>query len=104
MQREQNNQVGFHYLSGELFLSWADFLLGQSGAQNGSGISNMFGSIDLLGLFDRAYRDWEVWSYAQDDFKALKTRPCEGTDSREFPVILERAEHLSSPLRHRHGI
>jgi len=72
VQREQNNQVGFHYLSGELFITWADFLLGQSGAQNGSGISNMFGSLDLLGLFDRAYRDWEVWSYAQDDFKVTK--------------------------------
>jgi hypothetical protein len=72
LQREQNNQVGFHYLAGELFLSWADFMLGQSGAQNGSGVSNVFGSLDLLGLFDRAYRDWEVWSYAQDDFKVTK--------------------------------
>jgi carboxypeptidase family protein len=72
IQREQNNQVGFHYLSGELFVTWADFMLGQSGAQNGSGIGNMFGSVDLLGLFDRAYRDWEVWSYAQDDFKVTK--------------------------------
>jgi hypothetical protein len=72
LMREQNNQVGFHYLAGELFLSWADFMLGQSGAQNGTGVSNVFGSIDLLGLFDRAYRDWEVWSYAQDDFKVTK--------------------------------
>ena len=72
LQREQNNQIGFHYLSGELFLTWADFMLGESGGQNGTGISNMFGSIDLLGLFDRAYRDWEVWSYAQDDFKVTK--------------------------------
>jgi carboxypeptidase family protein len=77
LSREQNNQVGFHYLSGELFLTWADFMLGLSGAPvsaggNGSGISNMFGSLDLLGLFDRAYRDWEVWSYAQDDFKVTK--------------------------------
>jgi len=72
LQREQNNQVGFHYLAGQLFLSWADFMLGESGAQNGTGISNVFGSLDLLGLFDRAYRDWEVWSYAQDDFKVTK--------------------------------
>jgi hypothetical protein len=72
LQREQNNQVGFHYLSGELFLTWADFLLGQSGAQNGTGIGNMYASLDLLGLFDRAYRDWEVWSYAQDDYKITK--------------------------------
>ena len=79
LQREQNNQVGFHYLSGALFLSWADFMLGQPGTPvadggNGSplGIGNVFLSLDLLGLFDRAYRDWEVWSYAQDDFKVTK--------------------------------
>jgi hypothetical protein len=79
VQREQNNQVGFHYLSGELFLTWADFMLGLpagpvAGGGNGSplGISNLYGSLDLLGLFDRAYRDWEVWNYVQDDFKVTK--------------------------------
>jgi Carboxypeptidase regulatory-like domain/TonB dependent receptor len=76
LSREQNNQVGFHYLSGELFLSWADFLLGLPGGTgpgtSGTAVGNMFGSIDLLGLFDRAYRDWEVGSYAQDDFKVTK--------------------------------
>jgi Carboxypeptidase regulatory-like domain/TonB dependent receptor/TonB-dependent Receptor Plug Domain len=77
LSREQNNQLGFHYLSGELFLSWADFMLGLPGTPvadggNGSGISNMYGSLDLLGLFDRAYRDWEVWDYAQDDFKVTQ--------------------------------
>jgi len=79
LSREQNNQIGFHYLSGELFLSWADFMLGLPGTPvsqggNGSpyGISNMYGALDLLGLFDRGYRDWEVWSYAQDDFKVTK--------------------------------
>lgn len=77
--REQNNQLGFQYLSGELFLSWADFLLGLPGTPvadggNGSpyGISNMYGSLDLLGLPDRAYRDWEPWAYVQDDFKVTK--------------------------------
>jgi hypothetical protein len=77
LSREQNNQVGFHYLAGELFLTWADFMLGLPGTPtaaggNGSGIGNMYASLDLLGLFDRAYRDWEVWSYAQDDFKVTK--------------------------------
>jgi hypothetical protein len=77
LQREQNNQVGFHYLAGELFLSWPDFMLGLPGGPTSSGgsgtaVGNMFGSVDLLGLFDRAYRDWEVWSYAQDDFKITK--------------------------------
>jgi hypothetical protein len=77
VMREQNNQVGFHYLAGELFLTWPDFMLGLPGTPvaqggNGSGIGNMYASLDLLGLFDRAYRDWEVWSYAQDDFKVTK--------------------------------
>src|SRR5271168_488238 len=77
LSREQNNQVGFHYLAGEAFLTWADFMLGLPGTPtaaggNGSGIGNMYASLDLLGLFDRAYRDWEVWSYAQDDFKVTK--------------------------------
>jgi hypothetical protein len=77
LQREQNNQVGFHYLSGELFLSWADFMLGlpagsATAGGNGGTVSNLYASLDLLGLFDRAYRDWEVWSYAQDDFKITK--------------------------------
>ena len=79
LSREQNNQVGFHYLAGEAFLTWPDFLIGlPSGSVasggNGSptGYSNLIASLDLLGLFDRAYRDWEVWSYAQDDFKVTK--------------------------------
>jgi hypothetical protein len=76
LSREQNNQIGFHYLSGELFLSWADFMLGLPGGTgpgtSGTPISNLYGSLDLLGLFDRAYRDWEPWSYVQDDFKVTK--------------------------------
>jgi hypothetical protein len=79
LSREQNNQIGFHYLSGEAFLSWADFLLGLPGTPvadggNGSpyGIGNLYASLDLLGLFDRAYRDWEVGTYAQDDLKLTK--------------------------------
>jgi hypothetical protein len=79
LSREQNNQIGFHYLSGEAFLSWPDFMLGLPGtpvAQGGNGspygIGNLYASLDLLGLFDRAYRDWEVWSYAQDDIKLTK--------------------------------
>ncbi|MGB7281502.1 MAG: TonB-dependent receptor [Candidatus Acidiferrum sp.] len=79
LSREQNNQIGFHYLSGEAFLSWPDFMLGLPGTSvadggNGSpeGIGNLFASLDLLGLFDRAYRDWEVGSYVQDDYKVTK--------------------------------
>jgi hypothetical protein len=68
--REQLNNVGFHYVGGEIYLSWADFLLGLSGPDNGTGvISNVFGSIDLPGVFDRAYRVWEGNLYVQDDIK-----------------------------------
>jgi hypothetical protein len=80
--REQLNNIGFHYVGGEIFLSWPDFLLGLNGTDNGTGpfltlvtgqpnpgISNLFGSIDLPGVFDRAYRVWEANAYAQDDIK-----------------------------------
>jgi hypothetical protein len=79
LSREQNNQIGFHYLAGEAFLTWSDFLIGlpagpaaSGGNASPTGFSNVIASLDLLGLFDRAYRDWEVWSYAQDDFKVTK--------------------------------
>jgi hypothetical protein len=80
--REQLNNIGFHYVGGEIFLSWPDFLLGLNGTDNGTGpfltlatgqpnpgISNVFGSIDLPGVFDRAYRVWEANGYVQDDIK-----------------------------------
>jgi hypothetical protein len=67
--REQNNQVGFHFIGAEAFLSWPDFLLGLDGAHSGTGLSNIFASIDLPGLFDRAFRVWEGNLYAQDDIK-----------------------------------
>jgi hypothetical protein len=77
VSREQNNQVKFHYLSGELFLSWGDFMLGLPGGAeamggNGTPVSNMYFSLDLQGLFDRGYRDWEGWSYVQDDYHITK--------------------------------
>lgn len=65
--REQNNQVGFHFLAGQLYLSWPDFLLGLDGAHSGTGLSNILASIDLPGLFDRASRVWEANTYAEDD-------------------------------------
>jgi hypothetical protein len=68
--REQLNNVGFHYVGGQIYLSWPDFLLGLNGPSNGTGvISNVFASIDLPGTFDRAYRVWEANGYAQDDIK-----------------------------------
>lgn len=75
--REQNNQVGFHYLMGEGFATWADFMLGlsgfpQSAGGNGSGVSNVLLAVDLLGFFDRAYRDWYGFGFVQDDIKLTK--------------------------------
>jgi len=75
--REQLNQVGFHYLAGELFVSWPDFLLGLDANGNGTApyaslgyaTSNIIASLDLPGLFDRAWRVWETNVYAQDDIK-----------------------------------
>jgi hypothetical protein len=51
------------------FLSWPDFLLGQSAAQNGSSFSNVFSSLDGYGDFNRAGRSWEANAYYQDDIK-----------------------------------
>jgi hypothetical protein len=73
ISRAQDNQIGFHYLAGEALLSWPDFLLGLSGPQNGTGaFSNIFASLDALGLFDRAFRAWDGNAYAQDDIKLTR--------------------------------
>jgi carboxypeptidase family protein/TonB-dependent receptor-like protein len=56
-----------------IFLSFPDFLLGQSAAQNGSGQSNIFFASAGAGIFrkDQRYTDWA--SFIQDDI-ALKPR------------------------------
>src|SRR5262252_6798884 len=73
--RVQINQE-YHNFAGEAFLSWPDFLLGLDAQGNGTAAyaslgldsSNVFFSTDLFGLFGRAYREWEVHAYVQDDF------------------------------------
>jgi hypothetical protein len=75
--REQLNEVAFHYLAGALYLSWPDFLLGLDANGNGTApfapfglaTSNVIASLDLPGLFDRAWRVWETNAYVQDDLK-----------------------------------
>jgi hypothetical protein len=66
-ERYDDNIKFFNFLSGALFGTWSDFLLGESGAQNGSGFSNIFLSADLPGELARSFRalDWNV--YGQDD-------------------------------------
>jgi len=53
-----------------IIMSFADFLLGLNGPQSGTGaFSNIFGSVDLTGQFDRHVRLWEATGYAQDDYR-----------------------------------
>lgn len=77
VNRQQLNEVNFHFLAGELFLSWPDFLLGLDAEDNGTApfapfglaSSNIIASLDIPALFDRAWRVWETNAYAQDDIK-----------------------------------
>ena len=71
--RLQDNLSQFNVGGYLLFLSYPDFLLGMSATENGSGFSNVFGSVDGLGIFDRAYRAWEGNLYYQDDIKLTST-------------------------------
>jgi hypothetical protein len=52
-----------------LFLSFPDFLLGQSAAQNGTSVSNIFLTWGIAGLESKAYRATNYASFLQDDFK-----------------------------------
>lgn len=51
------------------FLSFPDFLLGESGTQNGSGYSNVYQSTSQAGITDRAFRVSNFSGFVQDDFK-----------------------------------
>ena len=55
------------------FLSWPDFLLGLSAADNGTAFSNVFASFDDFGLSTREYRAWEGVAFAQDDYRVSKS-------------------------------
>jgi hypothetical protein len=51
------------------FLSFPDFLLGQSGAQNGSGVSNVFNSTGSSGNFRKDQRYTDLAGFVQDDIR-----------------------------------
>jgi hypothetical protein len=51
------------------FLSFPDFLLGQSGTQNGSGVSNVFLSIGSSGDFRKDQRYTDLGGFIQDDIR-----------------------------------
>jgi len=63
--------VNVPYVSdGFLFLlSMPDFLLGQSAAQNGSSISNVYSSTGSSGIFRKAERYNDLAGFVQDDFR-----------------------------------
>ncbi len=52
-----------------VLLSFPDFLLGQTGAQNGTAFSNVFLSDALSGSFNKAERYSDFASFLQDDFQ-----------------------------------
>lgn len=54
------------------FLSFPDFLLGESAAQNGSQVSNVENVSALSGLTDRQLRVTDYALYLQDDFKVYR--------------------------------
>ena len=51
------------------FLSFPDFLLGESGTQNGSGQSNIFQSVGASGLFRKDTRYTDAAGFFQDDLR-----------------------------------
>jgi Carboxypeptidase regulatory-like domain/TonB-dependent Receptor Plug Domain len=73
LTRAQDNETNFKFLGGMIFGTYSDFLLGQSAAQNGTPFSNIFESIDVPGLFGRAWRIWDGDLFAQDDLKLTRT-------------------------------
>jgi Carboxypeptidase regulatory-like domain/TonB-dependent Receptor Plug Domain len=77
IERQQNDLEGFHYIAGMIFLSFPDLLLGLNAQQSGTAavgvpVGNVYLSIDLPGLFDRAFRVWDGDSYIQDDIKLTR--------------------------------
>jgi Carboxypeptidase regulatory-like domain len=75
--RVQNNLEGFHYIAALIFLSYPDLLLGLNAAQSGTAavgvpVGNVYESVDLPGIFDRAFRTWGGDVYFQDDFKVSR--------------------------------
>lgn len=52
------------------FLSFPDFLLGETAAQNGSPVSNVFEVSGASGLFPKAERYTDMAGFVQDDYRA----------------------------------
>jgi hypothetical protein len=69
LNRAENNVPQFNFFGGLVFGTFPDFLLGQDGTTNGTGLSNVLASLDVPGLLTRQYRVWDYSLYAQDDLK-----------------------------------
>jgi hypothetical protein len=68
----------FHFFGGLLFLTWPDFLLGLPGGPvasggNGSSIGNVYLSIDIPGMLDRAWRLSDGNAFVQDDIRVTQS-------------------------------
>ncbi len=68
-RRQVNMNLPFESNGLLSFLSFPDFLLGESAAQNGSQFSNLSSSAGDTGITDRHLRYKSFSSFAQDDFK-----------------------------------
>lgn len=66
-ERYDDNIKSFNFLSGAIFGTWSDLLLGQSAAQNGTLLSNVLASVDLPGELARHFRAYDWNAYVQDD-------------------------------------
>jgi hypothetical protein len=59
--------------AGQVFLyGFDDFLLGQSGSQNGTGLSNILAPFAATGSFDKGLRFNDFSSFIQDDWKVAR--------------------------------
>jgi len=77
LTRTEDNIEGFHYIGGLISLSFPDLLLGLNAAQSGTAavgvpVGNVYASVDLAGLFDRAFRTWDGDVFVQDDIKLFR--------------------------------